>query len=100
MAKIRVFSVPGSPFQGSVLLTLEERHAEYEFMPLVVGDQKKEPHLTRQPFGRMPAMEHDGFALYETQAMLRYIAEVFSGRTFGPRKCSRPRPHESADGHK
>jgi glutathione S-transferase len=84
MVKIRVFSVPASPFLGSVLLALEERHAEYEFMPLGLGDQRREPHLTRQPFGRMSAMEHDGFALYETQAILRYLAEVFPGESLIP----------------
>jgi glutathione S-transferase len=84
MARMKVFSVPGSPFLGSVLLGLEERHADYEFVPVVVGEHKKEPHLSRQPFGRMPAIDHDGFALYETQAILRYIAETFSGEPLIP----------------
>ena len=41
------------------------------------GAHREEPHLSRHPFGKMPAFEHDGFALYETQAILRYIDEGF-----------------------
>jgi glutathione S-transferase len=32
----------------------------------------------------VPAFEHDGFALYETQAILRYVAKVFSGPALVP----------------
>src|SRR2546430_7338943 len=37
----------------------------------------EEPHLSRHPFAKIPAFEHDGFQLYETQAILRYIDEGF-----------------------
>ncbi len=33
-------------------------------------------HLARHPFGRVPVLEHDGFMLYETQAILRYLDRV------------------------
>ncbi|WP_257166680.1 glutathione S-transferase family protein [Bradyrhizobium sp. SRS-191] len=33
-------------------------------------------HLARHPFGRVPALSHDGFELYETQAILRYLDRV------------------------
>lgn len=41
-------------------------------------------HLARHPFGRMPAFEHDGFALYETQAILRYIDRVWPAPSMTP----------------
>jgi|HubBroStandDraft_6_1064221.scaffolds.fasta_scaffold3445036_2 glutathione S-transferase len=28
------------------------------------------PPLARNPFGRVPVLEHDGFLLYETQAII------------------------------
>ena len=32
----------------------------------------------------MPAVEHDGFTLYETQAIVRYIDQVFPGASLQP----------------
>ena len=39
-------------------------------------DSKSPAHLARHPFGRMPAIEHGDFRLYETQAALRYIDRI------------------------
>jgi len=36
-------------------------------------------HLTRHPFGRIPAFEHNGFHLYATGAIVRYIDDAFPG---------------------
>jgi glutathione S-transferase len=51
-----------------VLLTLEEKGAPYEFAAMQPGSLKQEPHLSRDPFGRTPAFEHDGGMLYEASA--------------------------------
>jgi len=71
-----VYSVPGSPFGRAVLATLEEKHAPYRFAPVPPGTSKSPEHLARHAFGRIPAFEHDGFMLYETQAILRYLDRV------------------------
>jgi glutathione S-transferase len=73
MSEFIVYSVPGSPYGRSVLATLEEKQAAYRLAPLAPGEAKSEPHLSRHPFGRVPVLEHDGFSLYETQAILRYL---------------------------
>ena len=73
MSEFIVYSVPGSPYGRAVLATLEEKGAAYRLAPLAPGDAKSEPHLSRHPFGRVPVLEHDGFSLYETQAILRYL---------------------------
>ncbi len=36
------------------------------------------------PFGRVPVLEHDGFRLYETVAILRYVDEAFDGPALMP----------------
>lgn len=41
-------------------------------------------HLARQPFGKIPAFEHDGFRLYETSAITRYVDEAFEGPQLQP----------------
>ena len=41
-------------------------------------------HLARHPFGRVPVLEHDGFVLYETQAILRYLDRVLPQPSLTP----------------
>jgi glutathione S-transferase len=89
MSEVVVYSIPGSPFLGSVILALEERRAPYALDPWQPSEMRTETHLARHPFGRMPAIEHDGFELYETQAILRYIAEAFPGEPLVPEDIRR-----------
>lgn len=42
-------------------------------------------YLTLHPFGRVPTLVHDGFALYETGAISRYIDRAFPGPSLQPR---------------
>jgi len=41
-------------------------------------------YSTLQPFNRVPTLVHDGFALYETGAITRYIDRAFAGPTLQP----------------
>jgi glutathione S-transferase len=41
-------------------------------------------YLQRHPFARIPALDHGGFALYETAAITRYIDEAFPGLPLQP----------------
>jgi glutathione S-transferase len=76
MSEFIVYSVPGSPFGRAVLATLEEKAASYRLLPVVPGTFRSPEHLARHPFGRVPVLEHDGFGLYESQAILRYLDRV------------------------
>ena len=84
MPEFTVHTVPGSPFARAVLATLEEKGARYRLAPLAPNASKSPDHLTRHPFGRVPAFEHDGFALYETQAILRYLDRVLPQPSLTP----------------
>ncbi len=84
MSTVRVYSIPGSPYLGAVLYALEERQVPYSLVPWQQSDMRTEAHLALHPFGRMPVMDHDGFRLYETQAILRYIADAFPGEPLVP----------------
>jgi len=76
MTQIVVHSIPGSPYGRAVLATLEEKGVAWRLSALAPGNAKSEPHLSRHPFGRVPVLEHDGYLLYETQAILRYLDRV------------------------
>ena len=84
MSRMIVHGVPGSPYVRAALLTLEEKDAEYELAAMALGTLKQEPHLSRHPFGRIPAFEHDGWMLYETQAIMRYVDAVAPGPRLQP----------------
>ena len=76
MSEFVVHTIPGSPFARSVLATLQEKGASYRLAPMAPGAHKSAEHLALHPFGRVPVLEHDGFVLYETQAILRYLDRV------------------------
>lgn len=76
MSPFIVHAIPGSPFSRSVMAALEEKGADWRLAALQPGAARQDPHLSRHPFGRIPVLEHDGFTLYETQAILRYLERV------------------------
>src|SRR5437868_2900087 len=84
MSDFIVHSIPGSPFGRTVLATLIEKGASYRLAPLPPGGLKSEPHISRHPFGRVPVLEHDGFLLYETQAIVRYLDRILSSPAMTP----------------
>jgi glutathione S-transferase len=84
MSEFIVHSVPGSPFGRAVLATLEEKAASYRLLPVPPGTFRSPEHLARHPFGRVPVLEHNGFSLYESQAILRYLDRVLPNPAFAP----------------
>lgn len=68
-------------------LALAEKGIAYRLVPVDVFAPGGPPpkHLARHPFGRIPAFEHGGFALYETGAITRYVDEAFPGPPLQPR---------------
>jgi len=85
MNEVIVYGVPGSPFMRSVLIALEEKHAPYRIEALAPAALKSEEYRRLHPFGRVPAIRHGEFHLYETQAILRYVDAAFPGAALQPR---------------
>ena len=67
-------------------LALEEKGVPYRLEEVDVFAPGGPPadHLVRQPFGRIPAFEHDGLRLYESGAISRYVDEAFPGPALQP----------------
>jgi glutathione S-transferase len=85
MSDIVVYGIPGSPFLRAVEMGLREKNAAYRLEVVAPGEIKGEAYLKRHPFGRVPAFEHRDFRLYETQAILRYLDDVFPEPPFVPK---------------
>jgi glutathione S-transferase len=79
-----VYGPAGSTYVWSARLALAEKGVTHELVEVRFGEHRHEPHLSRHPFAKVPAFEHDGFALYETQAIMRYVDERFAGTPLQP----------------
>lgn len=94
MARLRVY---GSPRTRAfrVLWMAKELGLEYEHVPLETGasGSRKPEYLAVNPNGRLPAIEDDGFVLWESQAINLYLARkhaqgsLYPGTTEGEAKA-------------
>ena len=84
MSEFVIHTIPGSPFGRTVLVALEEKSAAYRVVPVAPGRHRAPEHLALHPFGRVPVLEHGGFRLYETQAIVRYIDRVIPAPALTP----------------
>jgi glutathione S-transferase len=84
MARPIVYGPATSPYVWSVRMALAEKGVAHELVTVAPAEFHEEPHLSRHPFGKVPAFEHDGFMLYETQAILRYVDEAFPAAPLQP----------------
>lgn len=79
MGKPIVHGPAYSTYVRATRMTLEEKGVAYDLREFDFMQGMPEEHLKRHPFGKVPAFEHDGFMLYETAAITRFIDEEFSG---------------------
>ena len=81
MAKPILYGADYSVYVRIARLALEEKGVDYELLPLDIFAPEGIPawYLELHPFGRIPAFEHDGFRLFETGAITRYVDEAFDG---------------------
>jgi glutathione S-transferase len=86
MSTIIVHGIPGSPYVRKPLLVCEEKGVPYRLaaMDFGSGAHKRPEYLALNPFGRLPAIEHGDFKLYEAQAISRYIDRAFDGPSLTP----------------
>lgn len=86
MAKPILYGADYSVYVRMARMTLEEKGVDYELVPLDIFAAEGIPawYLEHHPFGRIPAFEHDGFRLFETSAIARYVDEAFDGPALQP----------------
>lgn len=86
MAKPIVYGPALSTYVRTVRLALTEKGVDYDLVPvdLFAGEGQRPEHLARHPWGKVPAFAHDGFTLYETAAITRYVDEAFPGPALQP----------------
>src|SRR5262245_8045876 len=68
-----------SPFVYTVFVALRERGIAFEerVLDLAAGDQKQAGYAGQSLTARVPAIDHDGFFLSESLAIVEYLEETF-----------------------
>ncbi|KAJ7906155.1 glutathione S-transferase [Mycena leptocephala] len=65
-----------------VAIVLLEKKVPFQFVPISAAktELKSAAHLEKQPFGEVPYIDDDGFILYESRAICRYIADKYTNQ--------------------
>jgi glutathione S-transferase len=86
MAKVTLHGPDYSTQVRTIRLCLLEKGVDYELerVDVLRGANRKPGYLKLQPFGMVPVLVHDGFTLYETGAIARYVDEAFKGPKLQP----------------
>ena len=67
-----------------VRLVLAEKGVAYDRVEVNPFADTPPEYLALHPFGRVPTLVHDGFVLYETGAITRYVDRAFDGPSLQP----------------
>ncbi|CAK5268076.1 unnamed protein product [Mycena citricolor] len=85
--KLHGFSRVGGGTQ-SVLVTLLEKQVPFENCTIDTANNahRSPQYMAMQPFGQYPVIDDDGFILYESRAICRYLEDMYpaQGTRLGP----------------
>jgi glutathione S-transferase len=88
MIKLHTFHL--STNGRKVHMALEEAKAAYEIIPvnLMKGEQKNPEYLKLNPNGKVPTLVDDGLVMWESVAILLYLAEKFPAANLLPKAAA------------
>ncbi|MCY7321671.1 MAG: glutathione S-transferase family protein [Phormidesmis sp. CAN_BIN36] len=86
MPKIVVYGTPVSTYVRTVRLLLEEVGANYDLKSVDIfnGENTSTEYLAKHPFGKVPTIEVDGEAIYESAAITSYLNMILANEKFSP----------------
>jgi glutathione S-transferase len=79
---LKLYGSPVSTCTKRVAAVLHEKRVPFEFVPvdLTKGEHKITAFTAHQPFGQVPYVDDDGFVLFESRAIARYVARTYAGQ--------------------
>jgi glutathione S-transferase len=83
---MKLYGHPLSSCTRKVLVTAAEKATPIDLIPvdLFTGAHKQPAHLARHPFGVVPVLDDDGFVLFESRAIARYLDARPAGTALTP----------------
>ncbi|KAH7929516.1 glutathione S-transferase [Leucogyrophana mollusca] len=79
---LKIFGSSLSTCTRRVAVVCKEKNIPYELVSidLAKGEHKAPSFTQNQPFGQVPYIDDDGFILYESRAIARYLAKKYAGQ--------------------
>ncbi|EKM82270.1 hypothetical protein AGABI1DRAFT_126600 [Agaricus bisporus var. burnettii JB137-S8] len=79
---IKLFGSPTSTCTKRVATVFHEKKVPFEFHPVdfAKAEHKTAEYKAKQPFGQIPYIDDEGFILYESRAICRYIEDKYPDR--------------------
>jgi len=79
---LKLYGHPLSTCTRRVALVCKEKGIPYELhvVDLAKGEQKNPTYTKIQPFGQVPYIDDDGFILFESRAIGRYLAKKYASQ--------------------
>jgi glutathione S-transferase len=89
---VRLYYYPTSATSRRVLLTaiLLGTKLDLVIVDLLKGEHRAEAYLRINPNGKVPVLDHGGFHLWESHAIMQYLADLSVGQSLYP-KDAQPR---------
>ena len=83
---MKLYGHPMSTCTRKVLTVLAEKghKADFNVVDFTKGEHKQAAYLAHQPFGVVPYLDDNGFELYESRAICRYLDETLPGTKLTP----------------
>lgn len=76
---LKLYDFPMSPRARKVRIVLAEKGLSYEKVTVDItkGEQKKPEFLAINPYGKVPALQDDGLAVYESTIIMEYLNDKY-----------------------
>jgi len=83
---LKLYHHPRSTFSRRVVIALVEKQIPHEAIVIDMGarEHRAPDYLAFNPYGRVPAIDDDGFVLYESASILLYLEETRHERPLLP----------------
>lgn len=94
-AASQAMSTPELP--APTIRTSRPSRLDLVIVDLLEGEHRAAAYLKIKPSGKVPVLEHTGFHLWESHAIMQYLADLDARQTVYPRPHSRAQ--RSLDGY-
>src|SRR5262249_36028637 len=83
---LKLYDFPMSPRARKVRIVLAEKGLQYEKVTVDITkeEQKKPEFLAVNPYGKVPALQDDDLAIYESTIIMEYLNEKYPNPSLLP----------------